>query len=52
MKEDRMEYIGYLPICPITPEHPDMLISIPVSCEAKEYDLYVSGYSANTETWD
>ena len=54
MKEERQEYIGYLPICPITPEHPEMLIGIPAECEAKSPAVsdYACEYAMNTETWD
>ncbi|MCR5122610.1 MAG: hypothetical protein K6B74_09355 [Ruminococcus sp.] len=54
MKEDRNEYLGYLPVCPITPEHPEMLIGIPAEYEAKVAKARenASEYALNTETWD
>lgn len=53
MKEDRKEFVGYLPICPIKPEHPDMLIELPLKVETREMNTdYVSEFAMNTETWD
>ncbi len=54
MKEDRQEYTGYLPICPIAPEHPEMLIGIPAEYEAKGSKVQgiVSEYALDTQTWD
>ena len=54
MKEDRKEFVGYLPICPITPEHPDMLIGIPFGHEAEKPSVPagLSDFAPDTETWD
>ena len=45
---------GFIPICPITPEHPDMLIGSLVSQAAKELVTVdkESEYARNTYTWD
>lgn len=53
MKEDRSEFVGYLPICPFKTEHPDMLIGIPVRYEAEDtVPANASEFAADTESWD